>query len=117
MAKAMFVTKGGEYFPPTGIMQISATAKLSGHKTCLGVLSKEDVKKIEKENSDVVAYSGSTGEHRLYFKFNHKLKEKHPELKTIMGGPHAVFSQKGPWKTPVWMLSVLAREITRSRSS
>lgn len=88
----MFVTKGGEYFPPMGIMQISATAKLAGHKTCLGVLSEENVlKKIEKEKPDVIAYSGSTGEHKLYFKFNCGLKKKYPELKTIMGGPHATF--------------------------
>lgn len=92
MAKAMFVTKGGEYFPSMGIMQISATAKQAGHKTGVGILSKEDVlRKIEKEKPDVVAYSGSTGEHKLYFEFNHELKKKHTEIKTIMGGPHATF--------------------------
>ena len=92
MAKAMFVTKGGEYFPPMGIMQISATAKQAGHKTALTILSKEDVlAKIEKEKPHVVAYSGSTGEHKLYFEFNRELKKKHPELITIMGGPHATF--------------------------
>jgi len=92
MAKAMFVTKGGEYFPPMGIMQISATAKQRGHETFLGVISKEDViDKIKTIKPDVVAYSGSTGEHKLYFDFNKELKERFPEIKTIMGGPHATF--------------------------
>ena len=92
MAKVLFVTKGEEYFPPMGIMQVASTAEQGGHKVILGVLSKEDVfKKIKKERPDVVAYSGSTGEHKLYFKFNQELNEKHPEITTIMGGPHATF--------------------------
>jgi len=92
MAKVLFVTKGGEYFPPMGIMQISATAKQAGHQTMLGVISREDVlEKIKREKPDVVAYSGSTGEHLLYFKFNQKIKQECPRIKTIMGGPHATF--------------------------
>jgi radical SAM superfamily enzyme YgiQ (UPF0313 family) len=99
MAKAMFITKGGEYYPPMGIMQISAVARQSGHEMGLGILSKGEEgvwEKIEQENPDVVAYSGSTGEHKLYFKFNHKLKERIkqgrlPRIYTIMGGPHATF--------------------------
>ena len=92
MAKTMFITKGGEYFPPMGIMQISASAEQAGHETCIGILSKEDIfRKIEKEKPDVVAYSGSTGEHKMYFEFNQKLKKKFPEIITIMGGSHATF--------------------------
>ena len=92
MAKAMFITRGGEHFPPMGIMQISATAKLGGHETCLGLLSKGDIwERIEKEKPDAIAYTGSTGEHKFYFNFNHELKKRNPEIKTIMGGPHATF--------------------------
>lgn len=92
MARVLFVTKGGEYFPPYGIMAISATAKQAGHETDLGVLSKEDVMaKIDKGGYDVVAYSGSTGEHKIYFEFNRELKERWPGMITIMGGPHATF--------------------------
>ena len=92
MAKCMFVTKGGEYFPPMGIMQLSSLANQAGHKISLGILSKENVfEKIQKERPDVVAYSSSTGEHRLYLQFNNKLKSLRPEIKTIMGGMHATF--------------------------
>ena len=92
MAKVMFVTKGGEYFPPMGIMQISATAKMKGHASTVGILSREDVvEKIKREKPDAVAYSGSTGEHKYYFEFNQKVKALFPEIKTIMGGPHATF--------------------------
>lgn len=88
----MFVVKGGEYFPSVGIMQISAVAKQAGHKTTLGVLSREDVLgKIKVQKPEVVAYTGSTGEHITYFDFNKKLKEKYPHIITIMGGPHATF--------------------------
>lgn len=92
MVKVMFVTKGGEYFPPMGLMQISAMAKKEGHDVSLGLIKKENVtEKIEKEKPEVVAYSGSTGEHKLYFHFNHELKQRFPDLITIIGGPHATF--------------------------
>lgn len=92
MAKAMFITKGGEHYPPMGIMQISATAKQAGHETCVALTSSQDLwKRIEEENPDVVAYSGSTGEHRAYFKINQEVRKRHPRIKSIMGGPHATF--------------------------
>jgi anaerobic magnesium-protoporphyrin IX monomethyl ester cyclase len=96
MVKVTFVTKGGEYFPPFGIMQISAMAKEAGHSTSFCLLPNEQrmndsLLEIEKEKPDVVAYSGSTGEHKLYFRFNNELKKRMPELITIMGGPHATF--------------------------
>jgi radical SAM superfamily enzyme YgiQ (UPF0313 family) len=92
MAKAMFVIKGREYFPQMGLMQISATAKQAGHETLAGILSKEDVlDKIRREKPDVVAYTGSTGEHKSYFEFNQQVKRLFPEVKTMMGGPHATF--------------------------
>lgn len=92
MIKVMFITKGGEYFPPVGIMQVASTAKQHGHKVYLGVLSRENVReKIKRIKPDVLAYSGSTGEHSLYLKLNRILKEQYPAVKTIMGGPHATF--------------------------
>lgn len=92
MAKAMFITKGGEYFPPMGMMQISATAKQRGHEIEVGIISKENVfEKIKEIKPNVVAYAGSTGEHKLYFDFNRELKERYPEIITLMGGPHATF--------------------------
>ena len=92
MTKAMFVTRGGEHYPPMGIMQISATAKQKGYETDLALLSEGNVlERIEYEKPDVVAYSGSTGEHKHYFEFNRELKKNHPEIKTILGGPHATF--------------------------
>lgn len=92
MVKTMFVTKGGEHYPPMGIMQVSATAKQAGHETSLSLLSKSNVwEKIEKEKPEVIAYSSSTGEHKIYFGFNQELKARYPHIKTIMGGPHATF--------------------------
>jgi len=92
MSKIIFITKGGEYFPPMGIMQLSASAKKNNHEVYLGITSKENVyEKIDRIKPDVVAYSGSTGEHKLYFNLNKKVKEKYPNITTIMGGPHATF--------------------------
>ncbi len=96
MVKAMFITKGGEHYPPMGIMQISAAAKQKGHQTCVALTSSQDIwKRIEEEKPDVVAYSGSTGEHRDYFKINPELRRRYPGIKSIMGGPHATFFPEG----------------------
>ncbi|MBS3078629.1 B12-binding domain-containing radical SAM protein [Candidatus Pacearchaeota archaeon] len=92
MTKAMFITKGEEHYPPMGIMQLSAAAKQNGHETCVALTSIEDVwQRIDEERPDVVAYSGSTGEHRAYFEINREVRKKHPRIKSIMGGPHATF--------------------------
>lgn len=88
----LFVVKDVDYHSPIGMMQVSATAKQKGHKTHLGILSREDIfEKIKKINPQVVAYSGSTGEHKYYKETNKKIKKERPEIKTIMGGPHATF--------------------------
>ena len=92
MSKIIFITKGGEYFPPMGIMQLSASAKKNNHEVYLGITSKENVyEKIDRIKPNIIAYSGSTGEHKLYFGLNKKIKEKYPAIITIMGGPHATF--------------------------
>ncbi len=92
MVRVLFITRGEEHYPPMGIMQISATAKQAGHETYLALLSKDNVwERIEEVQPNVIAYSGSTGEHKDYFEFNKKLKAKKSNIITIMGGPHATF--------------------------
>ncbi|MBU0467100.1 MAG: B12-binding domain-containing radical SAM protein [Nanoarchaeota archaeon] len=88
----LFVVEDVRHHSPIGMMQVSAIAKQRGDQTHLGVLSREDVlNKIDKLKPNVVAYGGSTGEHKFYERFNSKLKQRHPEIFTVMGGTHATF--------------------------
>jgi anaerobic magnesium-protoporphyrin IX monomethyl ester cyclase len=90
--KILFIMQEIDYFDPLGLMSIIAVAKKEGHETFLGILAHEDIlAKIEKIRPELVAYSASTGEHKYYFEINRKIKEKHPEIFTIMGGPHVTF--------------------------
>jgi len=90
--KILFIVLDIDYIDPLGIMLVSAVAKAKGHETHLGILSREDIfKKIEEIKPDIIAYGGSTGEHKYYFSINNKIKTRFPSVFTIMGGPHATF--------------------------
>ncbi len=90
--KVLFVIKHIDYIDPMGIELLSALAKREGCETFLHVLSGgELMEKIEKIQPDIVAYSAKTGEHKYYLQANQAIKEKFPEIFSIMGGPHCIF--------------------------
>ncbi len=90
--KVLFIVQDIDYHSPIGIMQVGAMAKQRDAETHLAILSRENVfHKISALKPEIIAYGGSTGEHKYYTKINRKIKEKHPEIFTIMGGPHATF--------------------------
>jgi anaerobic magnesium-protoporphyrin IX monomethyl ester cyclase len=90
--KILFIVKAIDFIDPIGIMLLSALAKRGGHSTSLGVLTRENIlKKIVNLKPDVIAYSGSTGEHKYYLAINKTIKSKFKNLFTIMGGPHTTF--------------------------
>ena len=75
-----------------GIMLLSALAKREGYETYLHVLSDGNlISKLGEINPDIVAYSAKTGEHKYYLKANKIIKEKFPNIFSIMGGPHPTF--------------------------
>ena len=90
--KILFIVKTIDFIDPQGIMLLSALAKEKGHNTFLGILSREDIlQKIVDIRPEVIAYSAGTGEHKYYLKLNKIIKEKFPEIFTIMGGSHPTF--------------------------
>lgn len=92
LEKIMFVMQEVDYYPPLGIMQLSAVAKQEGCSTSLGIIEKGNViQKIKDEKPDLVAYGGGTGEHRFYTDFNKNLKNVYPDQLTLIGGPHATY--------------------------
>jgi len=92
LEKIMFVMKEVDYYPPLGIMQLSANAKQEGCTTSLGIIEKGNVlQKIRENKPDLVAYGGGTGEHVFYTNFNRSLKKLFPNQLTVIGGPHATY--------------------------
>lgn len=93
--KILFILKQVDYIDPMNIELLSALAKQEGYETFLSVLSNDDVfQKISKEKPDIVAYSAKTGEHKFYLQINRMIKDKFPNIFSIMGGPHCTFFPK-----------------------
>lgn len=91
----LFIFKNENFIAPIGLMTISAVAKSEGHNTYLCETNQEDpLKKIEELKPDVIAYSSSSGEAKYYLKLNKIIKERYPDVFTIMGGPHPTFFPK-----------------------
>jgi len=90
--KVLFIFKNENFIAPIGPMVISAVTRQEGHETYLCETNSENpLERIAKLKPDVIAYSSSTGESKHYIRLNRKIKEKFPDVFTIMGGPHSTF--------------------------
>jgi len=77
---------------PIGLCTVSAVARQEGHEVYLSETNQEDpLARIARLKPDVVAYSSSTGEAKHYIRINQAVKERFPDIFTIMGGPHPTF--------------------------
>lgn len=90
--KILFVFKSENFVASLGLCVISAMARQEGHETYLSQTNSEDpLERIAELKPDIVAYSSSTGEAKHYVRLDHAIKERFPEVFTIMGGPHPTF--------------------------
>lgn len=90
--KILFIFKNESFMVPIGLCTISAVARREGHEVYLSEMNSEDpLERIAKLKPDVVAYSSLSGEAKHYTRLNQRLKERFPDVFTIMGGPHPTF--------------------------
>jgi len=90
--RILFILKSENFLVPTGLCIISAVAKKDDCSISLCELNRQDpFKSISEFKPDVIAYSASTGEAKHYIRLNLLIKEKFPDIFTIMGGPHPTF--------------------------
>lgn len=90
--KILFITKSYDFMVPRGASVISAIVRQKGHETYLSDMNSEDtLERIAILKPEIVAYSSMSGESKHYLKLNKVIKEKFPNLFTIMGGPHPTF--------------------------
>lgn len=90
--KILFIFKSENFLAPIGLCIVSAVALKEGHKTYLCEINLEEpLRRIAELKPDVVAYSACTGEAKHYLRLNRLVKERFPDIFTIMGGPHSTF--------------------------
>jgi len=90
--RVLFVAHDLGFIAPIGVQYLSAVAKTLGWETRLAVIASQHVLDVINQwEPDMVAYSSCTGEHKYYHQFNKVVSELHPEIWTIMGGPHPTF--------------------------
>ena len=90
--KMLFVFKSHDFMVPRGPSIISAIARQKGHDTYLCEVNSEDpLERITQLEPDIIAYSSMSGESKHYIQINETIKDKFPNIYTIMGGPHPTF--------------------------
>ena len=90
--KILFIFKSHDFMVPRGPSIISAIACGKGHETYLCEMNSEDpLERVARLEPEVVAYSSMSGESKHYLRLNRAIKERFPDIFTIMGGPHPTF--------------------------
>lgn len=90
--KVLFVFKSENFLVPIGACAISAAARREGHEVFLSEMHSEDpLERLTRLRPDLVVYSSLSGEAKHYLRLNERVKERCPEVFTVMGGPHATF--------------------------
>lgn len=81
-------------FEPLGIMYLSTPLARAGHQVEMcGASDKEIKKRLAAFKPHIVAYSVTTGAHKLLLDVNRKIKREH-RVFSVFGGPHATFFPK-----------------------
>lgn len=76
-----------------GIMYVSAALRGAGHDVALIEAERFDeaLPALQRYHADVVAFSVTTGLHRIYLPWARAAKRALPAATTLMGGPHPTF--------------------------
>ncbi|MFO0549693.1 MAG: radical SAM protein [Polyangiaceae bacterium] len=92
MKKVLFVVKEIEGAEPLGPLYVAACLREAGH-VCkfVGTRGNDVLEEVAAFDPDVVAYGPTTGLHRYYLGLNAHIKERHPRVLSLMGGPHATY--------------------------
>lgn len=92
MQKVLFVVKEIEGAEPLGALYVAACLREAGHECkFVGTRGNDVLADVTAYEPDVIAFGATTGLHRYYLGLNAHIKERHPEVVTLMGGPHATY--------------------------
>jgi radical SAM superfamily enzyme YgiQ (UPF0313 family) len=92
MKRVLFIVKEIGGAEPLGALYVAGCLQAAGH-ACrfVGTRGNDVMAEVARFRPDVVAYGPTTGLHRYYSALNAQLKERFPEVLTLMGGPHATY--------------------------
>ena len=85
-------------FPPLGILYLATILEQAGIKVsvldqaAMGYTVNETLRWVEKENPDVVGFSALASSGRMAALLSSKVKEKNPEITTVIGNHYATFN-------------------------
>ena len=90
--RVLFVFKNENFLAPAGLCTIAGVVKDKGYHTYLCELNTHNpFEVIDRVKPHVIAYSASSGEAKHYLRLNSLIKERYPQIFTVMGGPHPTF--------------------------
>lgn len=91
--KVLFVTHDGTSHEPLGLMYVSAALLRAGHKTkaCQQSLT---LQTVDKWSPDFIAFQVLTGDQDRWGSVAKSIKQHHPKIKAIFGGPHYTYFAK-----------------------
>ncbi|HEY5921141.1 MAG TPA: radical SAM protein [Kofleriaceae bacterium] len=90
--KVLFVVKELEGAEPLGALYVAGCLQRAGHECkFVGTRGNSVVDEVRRFAPRVVAYGTTTGLHRYYLGLNAHLKQRFPNLISLMGGPHPTY--------------------------
>ena len=92
MQKVLFIVKEIEGAEPLGSLYVAACLREAGHDCkFVGTRGNDVMADVVAYEPDVIAFGATTGLHRYYLGLNAHIKERRPDVVTLMGGPHATY--------------------------
>jgi anaerobic magnesium-protoporphyrin IX monomethyl ester cyclase len=85
-------------FPPLGILYLATILEQAGFEVsvldqaAMGYTVNETVRWVEKENPDIVGFSALASSGRMAALLSEKIKEKNPNIITVLGNHYATFN-------------------------
>ncbi len=90
----LYVVRDMSFVEPLGTMFLSAIAKQDGHRSSLGIVNEENIlTKVERERPDLVCMSVMSVDERAFATLVRDIKDRFPDVRIIVGGPHATFER------------------------
>lgn len=95
--KVLFVSEIFENYvnaESLGIMYLSSVLKKNGHRTMFSTTDWADIEsKLRGFQPAMVCYSGPTGVHQYMYRLNLEVKKHFPEVFSVFGGTHFLYTQ------------------------
>lgn len=95
MEKRLLLCASYSIIEPLGLLHLAGLARDMGWSRKIALIKDREydalLALIEEYKPDIVGFNVYTGNHVHIFETLRKIKEKHPHIKTVVGGPHPTY--------------------------